>query len=1081
MKTRSLFGWHKAPESTEEGKDKMKANVKGFGLVLTTLTVASLMLVLAVLVLTETPVMANPGTTYYVDDNTGNDSRTPAEAQVLGTPWKTISHAVATVPAGVLGDPNIINVATGLYNTKDNGEAFPITFTNAHVKLVGAGAGTTTVDGEGTVDIFNIAATGITIEGFTIRNATDDGVEANIGGFTIQDNVFTGVDYGVYLEISRTLAANYIVSDVAVLDNTFTVTDTGFEVDIVLDGNDGAYTVVVSNFNVLSNTFTVLISDTDNNGVNFYDLWVTDINGGQITVGDITISANTFYSGYDGIDIFEGTDYGGFEYITDTLITVGDIIITDNVLRNQADTGIEVEFYEAGNWYGTTAGNFGDLVIDDNDIQNTGEDGIEIPRHTYADYFYNTASLTLGDVHVEGNEVLDGGDDGIEWWEEDADDLRNNTSVTAGQVSIISNTLDVAHMGIYGGYEEFGYDLYDTAAVTAGDLRIENNAINAAYEGIHLEYDDIAYDVHSNTVTTLGDVYIASNVISSTNEAIHVYYAPAYKYTGEVATDMEDNAQLLMGNLYIQDNDLRSSEEDGIEIYYGDTYVCEYMYDDSYAKLPDYVITGNTINAGDDGIYLYTNGNPWGMFDNSICDFGGALIDDNTFNDQGVGMSDGIYFDYEDVCYADDGGGCFDYSTTTIGDVTIINNEFYDLVDEAVFIWYDDIGYELHDEALLQVGNLVIATNVISGADYGIDVAYYYIVSYDDSTVTMGALDITSNDISNVTTDGIYVGYWLSATVNSTQTISRTLIMSNTLYGSGDDIYHGIHVSYDDGDSDVGATITLGEPIIISNTIELWTYGIYLEDVNEEVGGATVSYNLIRDNGDGIYLEGSDYITITCNDILSNTASVASGIHLDSVSGEDTVIHNNNIVGNSASGGYGVYFNTVAGTIDAENNWWGAIDGPDDDAAVINGSGDTISSGVDADPWLANRSVCTPQNALNVNLAGSGTGTVTSALVGVNCGTDCTEVYDKDTVVTLTATPDVGSVFVGWSGDADCSDGQVTMDVEKTCTATFGLFVPVGGIAVPVNRLGLLAPWLGLVALAGLAALGVVMARRRRG
>jgi len=37
---------------------------------------------------------------------------------------------------------------------------------------------------------------------------------------------------------------------------------------------------------------------------------------------------------------------------------------------------------------------------------------------------------------------------------------------------------------------------------------------------------------------------------------------------------------------------------------------------------------------------------------------------------------------------------------------------------------------------------------------------------------------------------------------------------------------------------------------------------------------------------------------------------------------------------------------------------------------------------------------------------------------------------------------------------------------------------PVGGIAVPVNKLGLVAPWMGL---AGLVALGVVLVRRRRG
>ena len=40
---------------------------------------------------------------------------------------------------------------------------------------------------------------------------------------------------------------------------------------------------------------------------------------------------------------------------------------------------------------------------------------------------------------------------------------------------------------------------------------------------------------------------------------------------------------------------------------------------------------------------------------------------------------------------------------------------------------------------------------------------------------------------------------------------------------------------------------------------------------------------------------------------------------------------------------------------------------------------------------------------------------------------------------------------------------------------------PVGGIIVPVNRLELLARWLGLAALASLAALTVVLVRRRRG
>ncbi|HEX9756173.1 MAG TPA: hypothetical protein VGB26_00060 [Nitrospiria bacterium] len=74
---------------------------------------------------------------------------------------------------------------------------------------------------------------------------------------------------------------------------------------------------------------------------------------------------------------------------------------------------------------------------------------------------------------------------------------------------------------------------------------------------------------------------------------------------------------------------------------------------------------------------------------------------------------------------------------------------------------------------------------------------------------------------------------------------------------------------------------------------------------------------------------------------------------------------------------------------------------------------------------------------LTVTLAGSGTGTVNSAPSGINCPGDCSEFYNTGTIVTLTPTPDGGSVFAGWTGDPDCSDGQVTMNGTISCTATF--------------------------------------------
>ncbi|MBI5676060.1 MAG: DUF1566 domain-containing protein [Nitrospirae bacterium] len=72
-----------------------------------------------------------------------------------------------------------------------------------------------------------------------------------------------------------------------------------------------------------------------------------------------------------------------------------------------------------------------------------------------------------------------------------------------------------------------------------------------------------------------------------------------------------------------------------------------------------------------------------------------------------------------------------------------------------------------------------------------------------------------------------------------------------------------------------------------------------------------------------------------------------------------------------------------------------------------------------------------------LTVATTGSGTVTSSPAGINCGADCSEVYNLGTVVTLTPTPAAGYLFTGWRGDADCSDGSVTMNTDETCTATF--------------------------------------------
>jgi YVTN family beta-propeller protein len=78
--------------------------------------------------------------------------------------------------------------------------------------------------------------------------------------------------------------------------------------------------------------------------------------------------------------------------------------------------------------------------------------------------------------------------------------------------------------------------------------------------------------------------------------------------------------------------------------------------------------------------------------------------------------------------------------------------------------------------------------------------------------------------------------------------------------------------------------------------------------------------------------------------------------------------------------------------------------------------------------------------SLTVARGGSGIGTVTSNPAGINCGTSCLAQFPFGTVVTLTATSASGSFFAGWSGFG-CG-GAVTMDANRTCTATFNSSAP---------------------------------------
>ncbi len=134
---------------------------------------------------------------------------------------------------------------------------------------------------------------------------------------------------------------------------------------------------------------------------------------------------------------------------------------------------------------------------------------------------------------------------------------------------------------------------------------------------------------------------------------------------------------------------------------------------------------------------------------------------------------------------------------------------------------------------------------------------------------------------------------------------------------------------------------------------------------------------------------------------------------------------------------------------------------PDFDSGFVSWSGDAdcvdgvvaMASNVNC---IATFSLLPPpavQYSLTVSLLGNGTGTVSSSPGSINCQPDCSHSFDENTDVVLTATASGFSTFNGWSGDADCADGVVTLTQDVSCNAEF--VVPEGGAGSALRFSGL--------------------------
>jgi sugar lactone lactonase YvrE len=95
-----------------------------------------------------------------------------------------------------------------------------------------------------------------------------------------------------------------------------------------------------------------------------------------------------------------------------------------------------------------------------------------------------------------------------------------------------------------------------------------------------------------------------------------------------------------------------------------------------------------------------------------------------------------------------------------------------------------------------------------------------------------------------------------------------------------------------------------------------------------------------------------------------------------------------------------------------------------------------------------------------LDVAVTGSGTVTSSPAGINCPTTCSAVFAGNSQITLTATPSPGSVFAGWGGDVCEGTGSCTFTITAAASVTanftvspnFGLTVTEAGTGTGAVR-----------------------------
>jgi 6-phosphogluconolactonase len=118
-------------------------------------------------------------------------------------------------------------------------------------------------------------------------------------------------------------------------------------------------------------------------------------------------------------------------------------------------------------------------------------------------------------------------------------------------------------------------------------------------------------------------------------------------------------------------------------------------------------------------------------------------------------------------------------------------------------------------------------------------------------------------------------------------------------------------------------------------------------------------------------------------------------------------------------------------------------------------TGQTVSCNGSSQAQISQQVTVPPGVRLGVVRTGSGSGTVSSAPSGVECGGMCSYAFGEDEKVKLTENPELGSTFAGWSGACSGSEAtcEVTMSEAREVKAAFNA-LPTFLLTVELTGMG---------------------------